>query len=289
MTFNGSFNGILNVGNTCYLNSAIQCFIHLPLSLSRQNCDNNEFLGLILEFCDKYFSQEKCDCRNLLKYLFKFQKDFHFLNLCDSQEALMYLLDLYHENTKSEWDSDVESLFFKNAPEYALKEWKHYSPNYSLISLLLTFQLEETLLCKKCSKIIQKRFPIFTQMDICSNDLSLINDGIKKEYLEDYKCEQCMETKCCYKVTNWFYLSDYMIFYNKRKNFFLKSDIKLFMVNENKNYEFELVMSINHFGNHYVCFIKNNESEWIECDDHNVRNVKNPVVNTIYLYIFKKK
>lgn len=284
-----SFNGIMNVGNTCYINSAVQCFIHLPLYLNRRSCENNEFLTIILDFYEKYFSDEKCDCRRILEYLFKFQKDFHFLNLCDAQEALMYLIDLYHENTKLEWDSDVEALFFKDSPEYAVNEWKHYSPSYSLITLLFTFQLEETLLCRKCTKIIQKRYPIFTQMDICSNDLSLINDGINKEYLEDYKCENCCETKCCFKVTNWFFCSDYMIFYNKRKNFFLKNSIKLFMVNNNTNVEYELVMTINHIGHHYMCFIRDNDMEWHECDDDQVRQVKSTVVNTIYLYIFKKK
>jgi ubiquitin C-terminal hydrolase len=284
-----NFKGILNVGNTCYINSAIQCFIHLPLQIERSKCADSEFLKLVLDFYEKYLSSEMCNCRNLLMYLFKFQKDFHFLNLCDAQEALMYLIDLYHENTKSEWDHDVEALFFRGAPEYAVKEWKHYSPAYSLISLMLTFQLEETLLCKNCSKIIQKRFPIFTQMDICTNDMGLLNDGIKKEFLEDYKCENCNEAKCCYKLTNWFYCSDYMIFYNKRKNFFLKSGIKLFMVNQNENVEYELIMTINHFGNHYICYIRDPNMEWHECDDDQVKVVKGPVVNTIYLYIFKKK
>jgi ubiquitin C-terminal hydrolase len=290
------FNGIRNIGNTCYLNCAVQCFIHLPV-VFKENSVNSDFINIMKKFCERYYSLQKCDCRELLAYLSKFQSDFQYLALCDAQEALFYLLDLYHENTKENWDDDLESIFFHNFSKNSIEEWKIYSPHYSIISLYFTTQTEEICICQNCNRIIQKRYPIFTNIDICDKEIELINQGVKKEKLEDYKCEECNVQGKCIKITTWNYLSEYIIFYNKKMNFFLKPYIKIPLLSKKKMVEYDLQMTINHNSDHYTTYIKNGEligidCDWFLCDDDCVKKIKGNEnslpINTIYLYIFKK-
>lgn len=283
------FQGIRNIGNTCYLNCAIQCFVHLPFELDRVKSEKSEFLKILIHFCERYFSKQNCDPRELLNYLSRYQTDFQHLALCDAQEALFYLLDLYHENTKEPWDDDIGFLFFDSFCKSSVDEWKVYSPHYSIVSLYFTTQTEEMCVCKKCNRIIQKRFPIFTNIDICDREIELINHGIKKETLDDYKCESCKVAGSCVKITTWSYLSDYLIFYNKKMNFFLKPKISIPLVTKNRMIEYELLMTINHCNDHYTTYIRDScdPNQWMCCDDDQIKQANGPVTKTIYLYIYK--
>lgn len=316
------FHGIRNIGNTCYLNSAMQCFIHLPLTLDKKLCQENEFMNIIYKFCESYVFQRPVDCANILKYVSKYQSDFQYLRLCDAQEALFYLIDLYHENTKTVWTSELETKFFENFHQESVNEWKNYNPFYSVITTCMTSQIEEVTLCSTCSLVIQKRYPIFTMIDIVDNEIKFLNEGVRREKLDDYKCEKCQE-KQCFKVSCWNHCADYLVFYNKKMDFFLKGKIKLPMVKTKKIIEYELVMTINHQSQHFTCFIKNSgsltknnslppqpqkqqesfygmertetpranasqEKLWFHCDDQRISTTDEPTIHTIYLYVFKK-
>jgi ubiquitin C-terminal hydrolase len=280
--------GIPNIGNSCYLNSAIQCFIHLPLVLD----SGNEFNDIMIDFCHKYFSREpSCfdSVPKIIKLLQQSQKDFAFMRQCDAQEAFFYLLDMYHENTKRQWSK--KNNFFKNFnEEEAIREWKLYSPHYSLISDLCTLQMKESIYCHSCNMIIQKRFPLHIHLDITESEINLLNDGKVEEKLSDYKCEKCNEKKCT-KSKEWYYFPEYLIMFNKKMNFFLKPSIILIKQSTNEKIHYELNMTINHLPryNHYIAYLKSNtEDLWYECDDERIKKVNNYKINTIYLYVYKK-
>lgn len=280
--------GISNIGNSCYLNSAIQCFVHLPLVLN----SGTEFNDLMIEFCHKYFSREMECCKSIpkiIKILQKSQNDFAFFRQCDAQEALFFLLDLYHENSKNEW-SKREIFFNGFLDSEAIKEWKLYSPHYSMITELCTLQIEENIYCNSCEKIIQKRYPIFIHYDINEQDINLLNEGKTVENLTDYKCESCNEKKSM-KTKEWSYLPEYLIMFNKRMNFFLKPTITLIIPKKNEKVQYELNMTINHLQrlNHYISYLKSTTGDyWYECDDDRIKKVNNYKLNSIYLYVYKK-
>lgn len=281
--------GIPNIGNSCYLNSAMQCFVHLPLVLD----SGNEFNDTMIDFCHKYFS---CDLEcyksipQIINILQKSQNDFAFLRQCDAQEAFFFLIDLYHENSKKDWNSKNKSIFNDFQDKEAIREWKLYSPYYSMISNLCTLQVEESIYCNSCEKIIQKRYPIFIHYDINEQDINLLNEGKTVEKLTDYKCETCNEKKSI-KTKEWYHLPEYLIMFNKKMNFFLKPNITLIIPKKNQKVHYELNMTINHLQrlNHYIAYLKSStEDYWVECDDDRIKKVNNYKLNSIYLYVYKK-
>lgn len=310
------FRGIINIGNSCYLNSALQILMHLPFLNFLQSTDlvlegravtESEtpwclktfgsqtkykhvrfFEEILLRFRQQYLAGDGlCNPKEMLLFLGSQQSDFEVMRACDAQEALMYLLDLVGTSADADWDRDVEDFFFRGFSSESIQEWKKYSPRYSKITLYITSQLEENIFCKVCKQILHKRFPIFTMFDIDEGDISLLNEGVKRESLEGYECDTCRKTSCI-KVTCWNYFGDYIIFYNKRKSFFLRSELKLPCVKKKTLVSYDLVMSINHRGGHFNCFVRK-DSNWILCDDGNVVSGVPPPSNTIYLYVFKKK
>ncbi|KAL0796151.1 hypothetical protein Bca101_067528 [Brassica carinata] len=164
--------GLQNLGNTCFMNSTLQCLAHTPpivdYFLKDYSGDINEDnpLGmrgeLAIEFGEllrKLWSsgQNTVAPRSFKTKLGRFAPQFSGYNQHDSQEMLSFLLDGLHEDlNKVKQKPYIESKDSDGRPddEVAEEMWKyHKARNDSVIVDVCQGQYKSTLVCPDCGKI----------------------------------------------------------------------------------------------------------------------------------------
>ncbi|KAK1270161.1 Ubiquitin carboxyl-terminal hydrolase 8 [Acorus gramineus] len=143
--------GLQNLGNTCFMNSAIQCLAH-----------TSKLGELALAFGDllrKLWSPER---NPVLPRLFKskishFSHQFNGYNQHDSQELLACLLDGLHEDlnrVKSKPYLEAKDACGRPHDEVADEYWaNHIARNDSIIVDLCQGQYRSTLVCTVCNNV----------------------------------------------------------------------------------------------------------------------------------------
>lgn len=181
ITETGGNLGLANLGNTCYMNSALQCLLHIPeinyyffynifeKELNKTNPLGNKgqiaiAFGLLLH---KLFDNLKSTSSFISPREFKFtighySSMFHGYQQQDSQEFLSWLLDALHEDLNRIYDKP-----YCEKPELKDDEvndpnaiagladtcWEqHKKRNDSIIIDLFTGLYQSTLICPDCSK-----------------------------------------------------------------------------------------------------------------------------------------
>lgn len=172
--------GLSNLGNTCYMNSALQCLVHLPevnyyfffdlyeKELNRTNPLGNKgevaiaFSNLLHKLFDFGSSVSYVTPREFKYTLGRYSSMFHGYQQQDSQEFLSWLLDALHEDLnrihnkpyceKPELkDEDVNNP--QAIVDLANQCWhQHKLRNDSIIVDLFTGLYESTLVCPECDK-----------------------------------------------------------------------------------------------------------------------------------------
>lgn len=172
--------GLSNLGNTCYMNSALQCLVHLPeinyyfffdlyeKELNRTNPLGNKgevavaFSNLLHKLFDSTSSSSYVTPREFKYTLGRYSSMFHGYQQQDSQEFLSWLLDALHEDLNRIHDKPYcEKPELKdedvNDPQaivdLANQCWnQHKLRNDSIIVDLFTGLYESTLVCPECDK-----------------------------------------------------------------------------------------------------------------------------------------
>uniref|UniRef100_A0A914WPL0 Ubiquitin carboxyl-terminal hydrolase n=1 Tax=Plectus sambesii TaxID=2011161 RepID=A0A914WPL0_9BILA len=171
--------GLQNLGNTCFMNSALQCLSNVVdltqyFLSGRYEDDINEDnpLGMHGQLARSYGeliqqmwsgSHRSVLPRKLKTIIGQFAPRFSGYQQQDSQELLAFLLDGLHEDlNKVKKKPYVEEKEADGRPdkEVALESWSDYrTRNDSVIVDLFHGQLKSTLVCPQCAKVSIKFDP----------------------------------------------------------------------------------------------------------------------------------
>ncbi|KAK4423195.1 Ubiquitin carboxyl-terminal hydrolase 10 [Sesamum alatum] len=168
----GGLAGLQNLGNTCFMNSSLQCLVHTPhlaqyfLQDYSDEINRQNPLGmhgeLALAFGDllrKLWSSGRTPVapRAFKGKLARFAPQFSGYNQHDSQELLAFLLDGLHEDlNRVKQKPYIETKDSDGRPDEEVADecWRyHKARNDSIIVDICQGQYKSTLICPVCNKI----------------------------------------------------------------------------------------------------------------------------------------
>ena len=300
-----------NLGNTCYLNSVLICFIYSSFFHEKiENCKTtNPFileLKNIIESVNIKIKKEnhtKFDLTNFINFFITEKTWFKRFQQNDAHEFLISFLDLLIKNTPVKFKINETDIPWKKSwGDFLINNGSSFTKHYH-------GQTKTTIKCCKC-KTIKYIFEEFNSINLnipINSSQPLIE--IFKKYLEKetqddennlYYCETCKKQNISLKKISLNILPTKLIVVLKRYTFTgtkilseieypLELSIKESSSELIKNYKLECV--INHNGNlfdgHYTTSININDIWYFFDDDSifiiNSLNQSNP---TAYILIY---
>lgn len=235
--------GLKNIGNTCYINSSLQCLsATIPLTdyflgydyRSEVNKDN--VLGTGGKLVEAYAELMKTmwmgnrsvvDTSGFKEQLSTFAPQFSGHHQHDSQELLSYLLDGIHEDlnrVKTRPFVEDKDCDGTRDEQDAIDAWKNYlKRNKSLVVDLFQGQLRNTCKCLICNHM-NIRFEPFMYLSLPINDRCTSLDDCIDLYVEQetlkgtdqWYCENCKMHVDATKKTDLWILPPILIVHLKR-------------------------------------------------------------------------
>jgi ubiquitin C-terminal hydrolase len=304
-------NGLSNLGNTCYVNSTLQCLGHCPSFLTHILCqkwkkdDKNLFHDeFYLIYKALWVNDKSVIPARYIKSLNIYLTAWETGEQSDMHEFLLQCLDNLNREISvklSIKDKLISDSTYNKLTNRANETWFNMVGNeYSPLISMFYGQIINQIICKKCKKIYHNYEPFSALMlpipKIENNDnlrlSTCIKDYFKEENLNingnNWKCDCCQTYEPCLKTLKFWRLPKILIVCIKRFDMFGQNknnsvvkfpqtlDVSEFMIGpEIKKYE--LMGVANHygalFGGHYTAYCKNPDNMWVNYDDLTIRKI----------------
>jgi ubiquitin carboxyl-terminal hydrolase 8 len=242
--------GLRNLGNTCFMNSALQCLLNVvPLTdyflseLHTQEINEENFLGSKGEVVRAYAKlvkevwetnqQIEITPRHFYRAFSSYAPQFSYGTQEDSHDFLAILLDVIHEDLNrvrvrpAIADSDPQGASLQ---EQATNAWKnHLLRNRSIIVDLFQGQVKSSLKCHDCG-FVSSKFEPFMYLSLpvpeeSKKDVTLyqcLDEFYKEEKLDEeerWHCPKCKAPKDSSKKIDIWTLPNILIIHLKRFKF----------------------------------------------------------------------
>ena len=317
--------GLNNLGNTCFLNSALQCLTYTPIlgnlfskKVHTTQCQSKEFcMFCVLERNYHQVNQKNSKASitpsPIVKNLRVIGKHFRQGRQEDSHEFIRYVIDHMHQNCLKGFRGNSHSGNQRNgfSPKGGDIKLTKNEQETSLIYGIFGGMLQSQVRCQKCF-YESDTFDPFLDLSLELKNCNSLSDAFltfcRSEKLDknnQYRCEKCSQFSQAQKQLTIFQSPYTLMIHLKRFNEFGKKINKpiqfpeKFKLNQfmsrrsekdEEEFGYDLYAVLVHEGHsihsgHYFCFIKNSSGVWYEMNDQSVRQVSKQTVLNQHAYI----
>jgi len=238
--------GLKNRGNTCYLNTSIQCLSNIQ-PLTEYFLNNNHLTDLNNRYCElkgknmneiiltKEYSKlikvlwntnSSIEPKTFHELIQKYDERFRGYEQQDAQESLSLMLDYLHEGLKYDveinYNGVIENQYDKITVE-SIKNWsKDLQNKYSIVSELFFGQYVNKVISLENNKVVSKKFEMFNILSIPIYGKTLYDSMSKyfeKEILESKYLDEKTNTYInAYRQIKLMIVPKFLIIVLKRYN-----------------------------------------------------------------------